>query len=294
MADEAHLAELIADVRERADNQDALTLLDAAITVSQTWEATTDAMVDHFVANARTAGHSWTVIGTRLGVSKQAARQRFTDRVDRAATPSLGQVPHSPRLAAALAAATDAARIDGRPEVRTEHLLAGLMNDGIGAAALEKLGVSVEKIREAGHRLFGSPAPAGTRAPPYSADARAAVQAAGKFALERAAGPPAVAGTEHLLIVLAMDYGSRARRVLNELGVDVADIEREVACFLESPGRHSARRRRRRGRADHTAACSFCGKPRSDQRRLIAGPGIWICQECVALCVDILDQPDVP
>jgi ATP-dependent Clp protease ATP-binding subunit ClpA len=288
MVDEMRLAELIADIHERAGDQDALALLDIAITVSQTREATTDAVLDHFVANARTAGQSWTVIGARLGVTKQAARQRFADRVD---TAVLGQIPHSPRLAAALAAATDAARTDGRVETGTEHLLAGLMNDGIAAAALEKLGVSAAKIRDAGHRLFGAPTPAGPQAPPYSADARTAVQAAGRLAWERAAGVPAVTGTEHLLFVLALDYGSRARRVLNELGVNVADIKREVACFLESAGRPSARRRRRR-RAEGIVACSFCGKPRSDQRRLISGPGVWICQQCVRLCVDILDQPD--
>jgi len=34
--------------------------------------------------------------------------------------------------------------------------------------------------------------------------------------------------------------------------------------------------------------CSFCGKPRSQSRRLIAGPNVFICDECVALCNDIM------
>lgn len=29
--------------------------------------------------------------------------------------------------------------------------------------------------------------------------------------------------------------------------------------------------------------CSFCGKPQSQARRLIAGPGVYICDECVQL-----------
>lgn len=36
--------------------------------------------------------------------------------------------------------------------------------------------------------------------------------------------------------------------------------------------------------------CSFCGKPSADVAKLIAGPGVFICNECVGLCTDILDQ----
>lgn len=34
--------------------------------------------------------------------------------------------------------------------------------------------------------------------------------------------------------------------------------------------------------------CSFCGKPQSQVKRLISGSGVYICDECVALCSDIL------
>ncbi|MBO4881296.1 MAG: ATP-dependent Clp protease ATP-binding subunit ClpX [Firmicutes bacterium] len=36
--------------------------------------------------------------------------------------------------------------------------------------------------------------------------------------------------------------------------------------------------------------CSFCGKPQSQVRRLIAGPDVYICDECVRLCDDILAE----
>ena len=36
--------------------------------------------------------------------------------------------------------------------------------------------------------------------------------------------------------------------------------------------------------------CSFCGKSQDEVRRLIAGPGVYICDECVELCRDILDE----
>jgi ClpX C4-type zinc finger len=46
--------------------------------------------------------------------------------------------------------------------------------------------------------------------------------------------------------------------------------------------------------------CSFCGKSRNEVKRLIAGPNVFICDECVALCNDILEieengpPPDPP
>ena len=33
--------------------------------------------------------------------------------------------------------------------------------------------------------------------------------------------------------------------------------------------------------------CSFCGKPASEVERVLAGPGIAICDECVVLAVEI-------
>jgi ATP-dependent Clp protease ATP-binding subunit ClpX len=34
--------------------------------------------------------------------------------------------------------------------------------------------------------------------------------------------------------------------------------------------------------------CSFCGKSQHEVRKLIAGPSVYICDECVALCTDII------
>ena len=36
--------------------------------------------------------------------------------------------------------------------------------------------------------------------------------------------------------------------------------------------------------------CSFCGKPQSEARRLIAGHGVYICDECIELCMSILED----
>ncbi|HZJ28536.1 MAG TPA: ClpX C4-type zinc finger protein, partial [Solirubrobacterales bacterium] len=36
--------------------------------------------------------------------------------------------------------------------------------------------------------------------------------------------------------------------------------------------------------------CSFCGKSQRQVRKLIAGPGVYICDECIDLCNEIVDE----
>jgi hypothetical protein len=45
---------------------------------------------------------------------------------------------------------------------------------------------------------------------------------------------------------------------------------------------------------DGTLRCSFCGKRKGQCHKLIAGPGVYICNECVALCDDILASEGPP
>lgn len=39
-----------------------------------------------------------------------------------------------------------------------------------------------------------------------------------------------------------------------------------------------------------TVRCSFCGKAQENVRRIIAGPGVYICDECVGLCSNIIEE----
>ena len=39
-----------------------------------------------------------------------------------------------------------------------------------------------------------------------------------------------------------------------------------------------------------TIKCSFCGKPQDEVNRIIAGPGVYICNECIELCQEIIDE----
>jgi len=44
----------------------------------------------------------------------------------------------------------------------------------------------------------------------------------------------------------------------------------------------------------NTLYCSFCGKSHHEVRKLIAGPTVFICNECVELCMDITARRTSP
>ncbi len=49
---------------------------------------------------------------------------------------------------------------------------------------------------------------------------------------------------------------------------------------------------------DDTAApivCSFCIKPTTEVTTMVAGPGVFICDVCVSICVDLIaNKPEIP
>src|SRR6516165_1270222 len=206
---------LMAAVRARAPDA-PLDRVEAAIAVGEELASGGDELIGRFVAEARSAGCSWTEIGARMGVSKQAARQRFAQPPAALASglrPE-GRPERQPRLVACLEAAGREASADGAAEIGTHHQLLGLYQEGVAAAILEKLGVRADDVRQAARLMFPGGGEPGEQPPPESAEARAAVE--GAASLARRAGLPYV-GTEHLLGALALDPGSRARRVLGHL-----------------------------------------------------------------------------
>jgi hypothetical protein len=272
------VAELVDAVRQQAPGA-PLDRVEAALMVSEELALCADDLIGRFVTEARQAGCSWTEIGQRIGVSKQAARQRFGDPLRRA--------PESFRLNAPAGGCLEAARreaaADRAAEVGTEHLLIGLFHEGIAAAVLEELGVRANAVRAAAQELFpaGEGGPPSERPPQESAEAREAIRRAAAIAQQAGRGE---VGTEHLLAALALDPGSRARRVLNRLGVSIAAVKRGLDCYI-GPGKQ---RRRKRGKAD--LACSFCGKSQKQVKKLVAGPGVYICDECIGLCNEIVAE----
>src|SRR3954468_2548437 len=68
---------LAAEVRARAASDEPLMRLSAAVVTAEDVRDRADELLDRFVEAARAAGRSWTEIGAVLGVTKQAAQQRF-------------------------------------------------------------------------------------------------------------------------------------------------------------------------------------------------------------------------
>ena len=73
ISDAIHAAEPSLPQRLESDPAAYLDL----VALTQRASAETDALLRSAIAAARTAGHSWTAVGLALGISKQAAQQRF-------------------------------------------------------------------------------------------------------------------------------------------------------------------------------------------------------------------------
>src|SRR4030088_2435668 len=51
-----------------------------------------------------------------------------------------------------------------------------------------------------------------------------------------------------------------------------------------------SKNRENMARASNLTMCSFCGKSHAEVRKLIAGPGVYICDSCINVCKSILDK----
>src|SRR5882757_6626743 len=73
----AELSEMIRRVRQARPDGDPLDHIEVAVALAGSLNEVADHLIGHFVDEARNSGLSWTQIGTRMGVSKQAVRKRF-------------------------------------------------------------------------------------------------------------------------------------------------------------------------------------------------------------------------
>lgn len=42
--------------------------------------------------------------------------------------------------------------------------------------------------------------------------------------------------------------------------------------------------------SERNIKCSFCGKTQDTVKRIVAGPGVYICDECISLCKNIIEE----
>lgn len=237
------LNHLIENVYTRAPDNSVVARLAAAVEVAADLDTVADDLVDHFVAEARTAGCSWSDIGAALGVSKQAAQQRFVT-FDLAASCREVERALTPRAGRALRQAHKEARRMGVRHVDTEQILLGLLRDPrvLGVKILNRIGVAPVAVEREVARLCVSKPPV-----PHLTSATLTPTAVASLqrALREAEGlGHNYIGTEHLLLGLLAGPGL-ARDCVLALGGDYRTARTAALDLLAGPEVVVQRRRLR-------------------------------------------------
>jgi ATP-dependent Clp protease ATP-binding subunit ClpA len=238
------LDNLISYVKSLHPGGGALENLSDAVGLAARLDDMSDALIGHFVDQARRSGASWSQIGASMGVSKQAAQQRFVSQWE-----SADFARFTDRARSTLAVAGRIAASAGADPVASEHLAAGLLSEpeGVAARIIHGAGLTDEQVLAA---LGLEPGAAG----PGAAGAGAGVSVdalrglrfteAGRAAL-RATVMTALRmghnyiGTEHLLLGILHTAGG-AGQALNGLGLTA---ERAQQALAEEFARIAAGRR---------------------------------------------------
>lgn len=240
------LRELTAFIIERCPSGSALDRLAAASAISQELSRLGDALVGHYVEAARQDGRSWSDIGQRLGVTRQAAQQRFVTAGPEVSK-VLGRFGDSARRALELAQ-QEAARLN-HEYLGTEHLLLGLIAEGEGAAAqaLGALGLTSPTTRARVEEIIGRGEVSCPRPVPFTPRFKKVLRLALQEA--EAMGDHEV-DSEHVLLALVREGEGVAAQILKGEGADEQRTRLQVSALLgrpcapaaKSPGRRSFRR----------------------------------------------------
>lgn len=219
-------AELDRVVHQRAHSKAPLDRLEAAVGVVDQLHDVGEEMLDRFVAETRAAGHSWAEVGAVLGVSKQAAQQRF---------PASGALRRrlegmSDAVHVAMRVAEEEAQALGHNYLGTEHLLLGLVAqpDGPAGGVLAELGVTRAVILAHTREIVGTATPLchPVRVTPRSKRVLELARAEARRLGHRCAS------TEHVLLGIARLDEGVAAHVLRDLGGQPDRVRDELAIRL--------------------------------------------------------------
>jgi len=231
--------ELIEMVLREANSEEVLDqLAGASLAVNQISE-TGDAVLGHFVDQARKNGRSWVEISNVLGVTKQAVHKRFAGD---GSADQRWMRRYTERARHAVEAASAIARGFQHNVVGTEHVLLGFFEEPecLAAEILVGAGADRETVTAAVLRHV----PRGTEPSPVRQDFGEAGEAADPplthravDALSRALGEALklghkYVGTEHVLLALYGDPESVAAKVLAEVGPDAGTAKAGVVEAL--------------------------------------------------------------
>jgi hypothetical protein len=210
-----------------AQHDAPLERLSGAVLLAEHLGDVADHLVGHFVDQARRSGASWAEIGGSMGVTKQAAQQRFVPKAGSVALdPSQGFSRFTEGARAVVVRAQEEARTAGNETIGVAHLVLGLVADpeSTAAAAIAAQGVSLDDVRRTATATLPGRSEQVPAMIPFDAHARRALELTFREALRL--GSEQV-GTGHVLLaVLAVEDGTG---VLAGLGVDPAAVETQVS-----------------------------------------------------------------
>lgn len=230
------LNDLIRAVQDKTRSCTELERLDVAVKYGELLKGIGDDLVGHFVEQARKGGASWTQVGERLGVTKQAAHQRHVHRTPRLfgrRTRSSGQGPFERFAQEAkdvIVTAQEEARSLRHNYVGVEHLLLGLCADDIVGPLLRATGAPRDAILEQIRSIVGEGTATSAGLIPFTPRV--------KRALELAAGAAGRSGQPvepaHILLgALDLREGVGAQ-ILDKLRVSREDLRRKAKVLVLS------------------------------------------------------------
>lgn len=222
------------DLIGEVEGDDALHRLSSAMGVKAELDELADALIGHFVEEARRAGRSWSEIGAAMGVSKQAAQQRHTSErpSKRERMPWTFGTRFTERAKTAVREAQRQAAELGHGAIGTEHLLLGILGvpNGIGGRVLLAHGVTREDVMSK-IGSSGAPRSGNGRHLPFTPRAESAMERSLGNALRLGHN---YVGTEHQLLALFDQPDGVAARVLAEAGLTKADAESRALDLLRA------------------------------------------------------------
>ena len=242
MAKLPSLQSLVASVEKTAGAERSLDRVQAAAEIAAELNSLGDELIDHFVTEARESGSSWAQVGERLGVTKQAAQQRFTSpqrifgRIVRASRRAKGQARQlwtrfTDKARRAVVNAQEEARDLGHNYIGTEHLLLGVLSErgSLGEKVLVEMGLSLEGARATVEQEVGRGDAPHAGPMPFTPRTKKVLELALREAL--ALGHNYI-GTEHLVLAIACKGEGLGAEIMQAQGVTYERLRGRLVALL--------------------------------------------------------------
>ena len=228
------LKDLIQAVQDKTMSCTQLERIDVAVKYGEILKSLGDDLIGHFVEEARKAGASWSQIGERLGVSKQAAHQRHIQRglklfgKRRRSSGEPFFVRFSQEARDVVARAQDEARSLKHNYLGLEHLLLALATKAGGEAErlLRDVGVTSAGVRAQVKLMVGEGRETPNGRIPFTPRSKRALQEA------RGAAASGMIETGHMLFGILEVPDGMGVEILNALGVSRDELRRRTQAAL--------------------------------------------------------------